>query len=102
MVIWSALVLQFITYGRLLCGRTFWVEKRNKTKPTSSWAGRGAGHLPTEVQFSKVNDLPSPALGGARVVSATWVMLGGAQGAEVAAAAVAQGEQQMPGGPQIS
>jgi len=54
------------------------------------------------VQFSEVNDLPSPALGGARVVSAAWVMLGGAEGAEVAAAAVAQGEQQVPGGPQVS
>lgn len=49
-----------------------------------------------------MNDLPSPALGGACVVSATWVMLSGAQGAEVAAAAVAQGEQQVPGCPQIS
>lgn len=78
------------------------MENRNKNKPTSSWAGIGAGHLPTEVQFSEVNDLPSPALGGACVVSATWVMLGGAQGAEVAAAAVAQGEQQVPGCPQIS
>lgn len=54
------------------------------------------------MQFSEVNDLPSPALGGARIVSATWVVLGGAQGAEAAAAAVAQGEQQMPGRPQIS
>lgn len=29
-------------------------------------------------------------------------MLSGAEGAEVAAAAVAQGEQQVPGGPQVS
>lgn len=78
------------------------MENRNKNKPTSSWARIGAGYLPTEVQFSEVNDLPSPALGGACVVSATGVMLGGAEGAEVAAAAVAQGEQEVPGRPQIS
>lgn len=65
-------------------------------------AGTETGHLPTEVQFSKVNDLPPPALGGACIVGATWVMLSGAEGAEVAAAAVAQGEQQVPGGPQVS
>lgn len=49
-----------------------------------------------------MNDLPSPALGSACVVSAARVMLSGAEGAEVAAAAVAQGEQQVPGGPQVS
>lgn len=83
-------------------GMTFWVKNRNKSKATSSWAGTEAGHLPTEVQFSEVNDLPSPALGSACVVSAAWVMLSGAEGAEVAAAAVAQGEHQVPGGPQVS
>lgn len=79
-----------------------WVKNRNKSKATSSWAGTEAGHLPTEVQFSKVNDLPPPALGGACIVSAAWVVLSGAEGAEVAAAAVAQGEQQVPSGSQVS
>lgn len=78
------------------------MKNRNKSKATSSWAGTGAGHLPTEVQLSKVNDLPPPALGSACVVSAAGVVLGGAEGAEVAAAAVAQGQQQVPGGPQVS
>lgn len=49
-----------------------------------------------------MNDLPPPALGGACIVSAAWVMFSGAQGAEVAAAAVAQGEKEVPGRPQIS
>lgn len=89
-------MLQF--FSTLLC----WVKTRNKSKATGNWAGTEAGHSPTEVQFSKVNDLPPPALGSACVVSATWVMLSGAEGAEVAAAAVAQGEQQVPGGPQVS
>lgn len=78
------------------------MKNRNKSKATSSWVGTGAGHLPTQVQFSKVNDLPPPALSSACIVSATRVMLSGAEGAEVAAAAVAQGEQQVPGGPQVS
>lgn len=73
-----------------------------KQKQTSIGAGVGAGCLPAEVQFSKVNDLPSPALGRACVVSAARVMFSGAQGAEVAAAAVAQGEQQVPGRTQVS
>lgn len=78
------------------------MKNRNKSKATSSWAGTEAGHLPTEVQFSKVNDLPPPALGGACIVSAAGVVLSGAEGAEVAAAAVAQGEQQVPSGSQVS
>lgn len=49
-----------------------------------------------------MNDLPPPALSGACIVSAAWVMFSGAQGAEVAAAAVAQGEKEVPGCPQIS
>lgn len=49
-----------------------------------------------------MNDLPPPALGGACIVSAAGVVLSGAEGAEVAAAAVAQGEQQVPRGPQVS
>lgn len=53
------------------------------------------------MQLPKVHDLPPPALGGPRVVGAARVVLGGAQGADVAAAVVAQGEQQVPGRPEV-
>lgn len=35
---------------------------------------------PAEPQFAKVNDLPPPALSGAREVDAGWMELRGAQG----------------------
>lgn len=76
------------------------MENRKKTQ--TQVGGTQARHLPTEVQFSKVNDLPSPTLSGSSVVSAAWVMFSGAQGTEVAAAAVAQGQKEVPGRSQIS
>lgn len=100
MVIWSVLLPLFLCTANVW--RPFWLENRHKKKQTSSWEDLKARHLPTEVEFSKVNDLPPPALGGACIVSAAWVMFSGAQGAEVAAAAVAQGEKEVPGRPQIS
>ena len=53
---------------------------------------KSAVSSPTKVQLPEVHDLPPPALGGPRVVGAARVVLGGAQGADVAAAVVAQGE----------
>lgn len=52
---------------------------------------------PAKVQLPEVHHLPPPALGGPRVVGAARVVFGGAQGANVAAAVVAQGQQQVPG-----
>lgn len=48
-----------------------------------------------------MHHLPSPALGGPRVVGAARVVLGGAQGADEAAAVVAEREQQVPGGSKV-
>lgn len=78
------------------------MENRKKTQTNMQVDGTEARCLPTEVQLSKVNDLPSPTLSGSCVVSAAWVMFSGAQGAEVAAAAVAQGQKEVPGCSQIS
>lgn len=56
---------------------------------------------PAKVQLPEVHDLPPPALGGPRIVGAAGVVLSGAQGADVAAAVVAEGKQQVPGGPKV-
>lgn len=62
---------------------------------------RSSRSLPAKVQLPKVHDLPPPALGGPRVVGAARVVLRGAQRADMAAAVVAEGEQQVPGRPKV-
>lgn len=56
---------------------------------------------PAKVQLPEVHDLPPPALGGPCVVGAARVVLRGAQGADMAAAVVAEGQQQVPGGSEV-
>lgn len=57
--------------------------------------------LPAKVQLPEVHDLSPPALGGPRIVGAAWMVLSGAQGADVAAAVVAEREQEVPGCPKV-
>ena len=53
------------------------------------------------MQLPEVHDLPPPALGGPCMIGAARVLLSGAQGADMAAAVVAEGEQQVPGCPEV-
>lgn len=61
----------------------------------------GVRPSPAKVQLPEVHDFPPPALGGPGVVGAARVVLGGAQGADVDAAVVAEGKQQVPGGSEV-
>lgn len=56
---------------------------------------------PAEPQFAKVNDLPPPTLSRAREVDAGWVELRRAQGRRLRGSS-AQGDQQVPGGTEVS
>ena len=75
---------------------TSWRKLWNEKNTTGS-----SRSLPTKVQLPEVHNLPPPALGGPRIVGAARVVLSGAQGADVAAAVVAEGEQQVPGCPKV-
>lgn len=53
------------------------------------------------MQLPEVHHLPPPALRGSCKVGAARVVLGGTQRADVAAAVVAEREQQVPRGPEV-
>lgn len=65
------------------------------------WHKAAGPHSPAKVQLPEVHNLSPPALGGPCVVGAARVVLSGAQGADVAPAVVAEGEQKMPGCPKV-
>lgn len=76
----------------------WWHHRKNWSEKNMA---QSSGSLPAKVQLSKVHDLPPPALHGPRVVGAAGVVLSGTQGADVTAAVVAEGEQQVPGCPKV-